>query len=101
MPRAFAAPVAPAAPAAPLAPQVVENCNGQDGVSASVQSGGRRQVVICARAIRGKALDGLRGARERIARDPGLTEDIRRQVLADLDEEIESQAADKDDDADE
>ena len=79
----------PLAPHIPPAPEVIENCDGQQGVSTATLGDGRQRVIICNRMIRGHALAGLRGARERIAGDSRLSEDVRHEVLEDLDREID------------
>jgi hypothetical protein len=105
MPRPMVAPQAPGAPLAPQAPQawaaprvaispeMLQRCRGGDASSGETTlPNGQRQVVIC-NQVRGggagQALNSLRATRERIARNSALSEDVRRDVLQDLDREIE------------
>jgi hypothetical protein len=98
-PQAPGAPLAPQAPqawAAPrvaISPEMLQRCRGGDASSSETTlPNGQRQVLIC-NQVRGggagQALNSLRATRERIARNSALSEDVRRDVLQDLDREIE------------
>jgi len=82
-------------------PQVIEDCDDKGSVSRSTtDERGRRQVVICTRRIEGQARMGalmnLRGARNMIAHNREMSEEVRKEVLAELDGEISRLEADKD-----
>lgn len=80
-----------AAEAAKNAPEVVESCDENERRRTRTADG-RQRVVICERQIEAQALAsaraGLRSARASIARNSGISEDVRREILRDLDEEI-------------
>ena len=72
------------------APLVVESCDeGNQGVSRSTTDDGRQRIVICQKRINAGARSGLRQAREAIARNREMSDEVRREVLRDLDQEIE------------
>lgn len=80
------------AEAARGAPEVVESCDeNEQRRTATVD--GRSRVVICEREIEARAnagaIAGLRGARATIAHNRQIGEDVQREILADLDDEIE------------
>lgn len=54
---------------------------------------GRRAMVICRAAIRAEAASGLREAREQIANDENLPENIRQEILRALDNSLEEMSA--------
>lgn len=72
------------------APEVVESCDANEP---RVTADGRTRVVICQREIERRAYAGaqagLRGARAAIAANRAIDEEVRREILRDLDEEIE------------
>lgn len=72
------------------APEVVHSCDPDEP---QVTADGRSRVVICQRDVERRALAsaraGLRGARAAIAANRALDEEVRREILRDLDEEIE------------
>lgn len=95
--RPFPVPQVPAVPVPPIPPQ--PHAYPVPPVAPQPQAA----RVVSPPAATSAAIEGLRGARERIARDPGLTESIRRQVLDELDEEIQDRVQakrDQEDDAD-
>ena len=71
-------------------PQVIVGCDDNDGSPArsSVTADGRQQIVICDEVMNRFARSSLRNARESIARNPEISEEVRREVLEDLDQEI-------------
>ena len=73
-------------------PRVIEGCRGDEIVSESSE-GGRQVIRICTAAINAEAARGLREAREEIARNEDMSEEIRASVLASLDESIARMAA--------
>jgi hypothetical protein len=83
-------PQAWAGPRVAISPEALQRCRGGDNASSETTlPDGRRQVVICNRGAPGQALNSLRATRDRIARNSALSEDVRRDVLQDLDREIE------------
>ncbi len=74
------------ADAARFAPEVVHSCDQGERATAD---DGRPRVVICQRDIERIARSSLRFARNSIAGNPEISDEVRREVLADLDEEIE------------
>jgi bla regulator protein BlaR1 len=106
-PQAPGAPLAPQAPRAPrawaapnvaISPEMLQRCrSGENGANQVTLPDGRNQVVICNRGAPGQALNSLRATRDRIARNTALSEDVRRDVLQDLDREIERLQRDGDD----
>lgn len=72
------------------APEVVHSCDEREP---RVTADGRTRVVICQREIesraRAQAQAGLRQARATIAANREISEAVRREILVDLDEEIE------------
>jgi bla regulator protein BlaR1 len=77
-----------AADAARFAPEVVHSC-GEGERGRAITDDGRPRVVICKRDIERMARSSLRFARNSIAGNPEISDAVRREVLADLDEEIE------------
>lgn len=69
------------------APEVVHSCNPRERARTTT-SDGRQRVVICQRDYQMAATNGLRQARASIARNPQISEEVRREVLQDLDDEI-------------
>ena len=71
------------------------DCSGSETVSRVERSrdGQAMAMVICAEKIEAHALaqatDGLKKARDRIANDTKLSVEIRKDILKDLDREIE------------
>lgn len=76
------------AKAAANAPEVVQSCDEKERARTRAEDG-RPRVVICQRDIQLAARSGLRGARAAIAHNPEISDDVRREVLRELDEEIE------------
>jgi hypothetical protein len=72
------------------APEVVHSCDENES---RVTADGRPRVVICQREIERQAYAGahagLRQARTAIATNQAIDEEVRREILQDLDEEIE------------
>ncbi|KRA83172.1 M56 family metallopeptidase [Altererythrobacter sp. Root672] len=68
-------------------PEVVESCNPNER-RRTTTSDGRQRIVICERDYQVAAASGLRQARASIARNPQISEEVRREVLEDLDDEI-------------
>ena len=73
------------AQAARQGPVIVQNCD-DDGPT--VTDDGRQRVVICQRDIQRATRSSLRGARAAIANNPEISEEVRNEVLRDLDQEI-------------
>ncbi|HYD25636.1 MAG TPA: hypothetical protein VEB68_12655, partial [Croceibacterium sp.] len=79
------------------APVVINSCDeGDEGVTRSTTDDGRQRIVICQRQILADARQALQGARsglriarETIARNREISDEVRREVLQDLDREIE------------
>jgi hypothetical protein len=72
------------------APVVIESCDeGSQGVTPSTTDDGRQRIVICQKRINAGARSGLRQAREAIARNREMSDEVRSEVLRDLDKEIE------------
>ena len=69
-------------------PEVVVNCDENVPARSSVTADGRQQIVICDEVMNRFARSSLRNARESIARNPEISEEVRREVLEDLDQEI-------------
>lgn len=73
-----------------MAPEVVHDCDGNDSpVRSSRTENGRTRIVICERRVNRMARSSLRNARESIARNPEISDEVRREILEDLDVEIE------------
>ncbi|RJX66312.1 M56 family metallopeptidase [Tsuneonella suprasediminis] len=68
-------------------PEIDTNCvtSGQTATGKN----GRRVVQVCTNQIMASAVDGIRSAREEIARDSSIPESARKEVLRSLDREIE------------
>ncbi|QSB44116.1 M56 family metallopeptidase [Tsuneonella flava] len=68
-------------------PEIDTNCvtSGQTATSKN----GRRVVQVCTNQIMASAVDGIRSAREEIARDSSMSDSVRKEVLRSLDREIE------------
>lgn len=75
------------AEAARHAPEVVESCD-QNERRRTTTDDGRARIVICTRDFERLARSSLRQARNSIAMNREISEEIRREVLEDLDEEI-------------
>lgn len=70
------------------------NCeDSDDGVIERDLGNGRRAMVICRTQIRAQAAEGLREAREQIANDENLPEEIRQEILRSLDESLREMSA--------
>ncbi len=73
-------------------PEVVESCDAGERARTTTADG-RPRIVICEREIEAMAhagaLAGLRGARASIAHNSQIGKDVQREILADLDDEIE------------
>lgn len=74
--------------AARYAPEVVQSCD-DDERRRTTTADGRPRVVICPRETQQIARSSLRFARDSIAGNHELSAEIRREVLRDLDAEIE------------
>jgi len=77
-----------------MAPEVVHDCNqGDNPVRTSRSDDGRQRIVICNvqinRMANTMARSSLRSARNAIAQNREMSDEVRREVLEDLDEEIE------------
>ncbi|MBO9519000.1 MAG: antirepressor regulating drug resistance protein [Porphyrobacter sp.] len=68
-------------------PEVVQSCDPSER-RRSTTSDGRQRIVICERDYQMAAATGLRQARASIARNSQISEEVRREVLDDLDDEI-------------
>ncbi|HEY8602983.1 M56 family metallopeptidase [Tsuneonella suprasediminis] len=68
-------------------PEIDTNCvtSGQ----AVTNKNGRRVVQVCTNQVMASAVEGIRTAREEIARDSSIPESARKEVLRSLDREIE------------
>ena len=72
---------------------VVEmKCEGDDVASSKLREDGTNVVMICQSKIMAHALTGLKQARDEIAKSSELTKELRKEVLRELDEQIESWA---------
>jgi len=72
-----------------MAPEVVHSCDENES-RRTTTADGRPRVVICQREIEfAAARSGLRNARNAIARNREISAEVRREILEDLDEEIE------------
>ena len=69
-------------------PEIVESCDTSER-RRTMTADGRPRIVLCERDIELAARSGLRHARNSIAGNRHISEDIRKEVLRDLDEEIE------------
>jgi beta-lactamase regulating signal transducer with metallopeptidase domain len=67
-------------------------CRGNDDEVAKVEAGenGRSTVFFCKSRVMAKALEGLKEAREEVARDRHMSEEIRERMLKQFDEMIEA-----------
>jgi beta-lactamase regulating signal transducer with metallopeptidase domain len=63
-------------------------CNGNEPVSERTTKDGHKTVMLCTSQITANALKGLKEARKAIAQEKGMNEEIRKQVLQSLDEQI-------------
>ena len=64
--------------------------NSTDEVTSTREnSDGTRVVMVCQTRVMAQALEGLREARKSIATDSEMPDDIRSQVLAEIDQQIE------------
>ena len=75
------------ADAARYAPEVVESCD-EGEARRTTTADGRPRVVICQREIDEMVRSSLRTARDSIAQTAVISEEVRREVLRDLDEEM-------------
>jgi bla regulator protein blaR1 len=71
-----------------MAPVVVRSCDDDDR-QVTTTTDGRPRVVICPTDMRQIASSNLRFARESIAHNQQMSEEVRAEVLRDLDAEIE------------
>ena len=69
-------------------PEVVQSCD-EDERRRTTTADGRPRVVICQRDYTQAARSSLRVARESIAHNRSMSEEVRREVLQELDAEIE------------
>jgi beta-lactamase regulating signal transducer with metallopeptidase domain len=69
-------------------PRIVRNCDGNERGGPRTENG-RKVVVICQPQVSVQLRSSLRQARDSIASNPQLSPDIRDEILADLDDEIE------------
>jgi hypothetical protein len=69
-------------------PEVVQSCDESEQRRTQTEDG-RPRVVICERQIQLAAQTGLRGARNAIARNRAISDEVRTEILSDLDKEIE------------
>ena len=76
------------ADAARYVPAVVQSCD-EDEKRRTTTADGRPRVVICPRDMKQIARSSLRFARNSIAHNPEISDDVRTEVLQDLDEELE------------
>ncbi len=74
---------------AKIAPRVEMSCDNGDDVSASPTSDGRLTIRFCRKFAMEGALSGLRSARATIAGNTQMSSETRREVLQELDREIE------------
>lgn len=70
-------------------PAMVEvECDGKDGPSDWTSKDGKRVIKLCKTHVLASALAGLREARAELASDPELPDDVRAEVLRELDAQI-------------
>jgi erythromycin esterase-like protein len=70
------------------APEVIQSCDESEQ-SRTRTADGRPRVVICQRQIQLAAQTGLRNARNAIAGNRAISDEVRSEILRDLDKEIE------------
>lgn len=73
---------------AALAPEVRMDCDAKGKASDVTTAEGKRVIRVCQRQIMRSAIAGLRSARNQIARNHDMQDEVRRDVLASLDREI-------------
>lgn len=66
------------------------SCEGDEPVTERTTKDGRKVVMMCTSQITASALEGLKEARKAIAQEKGMSEEIRKQVLESIDQQIES-----------
>lgn len=71
-------------------PRIEESCDGATSTTETRTENGRQVIRICRKFAMAGALDGLRSARAAIAGNKEMSPDIRREILQELDSEIES-----------
>lgn len=64
-------------------------CNGEDPVVQRDLGNGRRAMMICHTAIRAHAANGIEGAMSAIRANPNLSEEMRQEIVEDLEEALE------------
>ena len=69
-------------------PEVIEDCRYPDNPVTSIENDGRVTMYICDTAGDRLALKALRQARQGIATNSRLSDEMRQEILRDLDEEI-------------
>lgn len=77
-------------------PTIEMKCDGDGPVSDTTSPDGKRVIRVCRSFGQGHAAMSLRAARDQIARQGGMNEDTRQDVLRSLDREIERLEAAKD-----
>ncbi|WP_237438191.1 M56 family metallopeptidase [Alteraurantiacibacter buctensis] len=70
-------------------PRIEQACEGDQTVTERVDADGRKVIVMCQRNVRVSASNGLREAQRAIRSAPGIPESERREILRDLQEQIE------------
>ena len=68
---------------------VGSECSGDQPVVHRQLDDGRQVVMVCAAAINKQAVDGMRAAMEAIRRQPGLSDELRREILDDMRESLD------------
>ncbi|WP_057882914.1 M56 family metallopeptidase [Tsuneonella troitsensis] len=72
-----------------MAPRVEMSCDDKGGSSEAKTEDGRRVFRFCQKSVLMGAAGGLRAARATIAGNSAMSEEVRKEVLEDLDREIE------------
>jgi hypothetical protein len=90
-----------ASEAAAMAPEVRMDCDGDEATSETTLANGRKVIRICERRIaanaQASARAGLAQARAEIARNRAMSEEVRAEVLRELDQEIANLRTEGDD----
>ena len=84
-------------PQVAIAPEVVVHCDGDGPAPATTGEDGRSRIVICNSQMRRFVFSDLRNARNSIANNRQISEEVRNEILSDLDAEIERIERDTDD----
>lgn len=70
-------------------PRIEQACDGARTVTERVDADGRKVIVMCQRNVHASASQGLRNAQRAVRTAPGIPEAERREILRDLQQEID------------